>query len=59
MSEKFSVSSNPYKGGTKISKPVNLPDSYSFDWSYQVKVTNSGSSESETTFEYKLSKAQS
>ncbi len=31
MSEKFSVSSNPYKGRTKISKPVNLPDSYSFD----------------------------
>lgn len=45
MTEKFELDSNPYRGGTKISKPENLPKEYSFDWKYQMKITNRNSSE--------------
>jgi|8_EtaG_2_1085327.scaffolds.fasta_scaffold06349_2 hypothetical protein len=45
MSKKFELDSNPYRGGTKISKPENLPEEYSFDWKYQMKITNGNSSE--------------
>ena len=45
MTEKFELDSNPYRGGTKISKPENLPEEYSFDWKYQMKITNGNSSE--------------
>ncbi|MEP2448269.1 MAG: hypothetical protein ABJI69_13630 [Balneola sp.] len=45
MTEKFELDSNPYRGGTKISKPENLPEEYSFDWKYQMKITNGNYSE--------------
>lgn len=45
MTEKFELDSNPYRGGTKISKPENLPEEYSFDWKYEMKITNRNSSE--------------
>lgn len=54
MSEKFEVESNPYSGGTKISKPENLPEMYSFDWKYQLKMTNN-QGEEDINFDYRLS----
>ncbi len=45
MTQKFELDSNPYRGGTKISKPEKLPEEYTFDWKYEMKMTNQTSSE--------------
>lgn len=54
MTEKFDLESNPYKGGIKVSKPENLPDEYTFDWNYQLKMTSTNTSAQDITFDYKL-----
>lgn len=58
MTKKFELESNPYRGGTKISKPENLPEEYSFDWKYQMKITNRNSSE-DMNLNYWLSSKES
>lgn len=58
MTEKFELDSNPYRGGTKISKPENLPEEYSFDWKYQMKIKSQNFSE-DTNLNYWLSSEHS
>ena len=59
LSERFSSPSNPYNGAAKISKPDNLPESYSFDWSYKVKMTNTKDKSDDIIFDYKLTESGS
>jgi hypothetical protein len=36
---------NPYGNSIRSEKPENLPESYSFDWKFKMKITNAGMSD--------------
>lgn len=42
---------NPYGNSLRSEKPENLPDSYSFDWRFKMKITNAGMND-EMYFDY-------
>ena len=42
---------NPYGSSVRSEKPENLPDSYSFDWRFKMKIKNAGMNE-EMLFDY-------
>lgn len=58
LTENFNSESNPYRGAFKISKPENLPEEYSFDWKYKVKIKSADASEDDIEFEYRLSETE-
>ncbi|MDZ7807024.1 MAG: hypothetical protein U5K71_07900 [Gracilimonas sp.] len=49
----FKSPNNPYGNIVRSGKPENLPESYSFDWKFKMKITNAGM-EDELLFDYYL-----
>ncbi|MFP8488421.1 hypothetical protein ACKGJO_04915 [Gracilimonas sp. Q87] len=49
----FNSPNNPYGNSVRSEKPENLPESYSFDWRFKMKITNAGMQD-ELLFDYYL-----